>query len=320
MELQLTRFAYTPVGTFGSMMMPDGQQIYTVEDPWKNNQPSISCIPAGQYACVPRPYHRGGYPAIHITEVENRSHILFHRGNTELDVEGCIVTGMQLGFIQGRWAVSDSRGAFEVLMHHYGNQEFTLVIDNFDPDTNAYESLRTADNADRSLEVYRRFGVLLEVQDITNYQFLGDKMTKLERSTVEEVVRGMYQARINNDVNGCRAFFSQDAHLALVGEDEGVFQSKDELPANIDDKIAALVNAWQWIEMNKLRLLVDGNQVASLYELTTVFTPTGETITTSISDHLVVDEHLKISELIEFVDTALVARLAAQVGQRMASL
>lgn len=137
-QLILKRFAYTPMGTFGSMQMPDGTEIFTVEDAWRENQQNISCIPLGTYQCSPRFYNRGGYPAIRIEDVEDRSYILIHRGNTEVDVEGCIVTGTKLGFINNRWAVANSRTAFDIVVEHYGDKRFELKIEHFDPAKNSY--------------------------------------------------------------------------------------------------------------------------------------------------------------------------------------
>jgi hypothetical protein len=146
-KLILKRFAYTPMGTFGSMQMPDGTKIFTVEDAWRENKPNVSCIPLGSYHCSPRFYNRGGYPAIRIEDVENRSHILIHRGNTELDVEGCIVTGMKLGFINNRWAVASSRAAFDIVVENLGDQHFELLIENFDPSQDSYLSAGDASMA-----------------------------------------------------------------------------------------------------------------------------------------------------------------------------
>lgn len=163
-KLILKRFAYTPMGTFGSMLMPDGTKIFTVEDAWRENKPNVSCIPLGTYQCSPRFYNRGGYPAIRIEDVENRSHILIHRGNTELDVEGCIVTGMKLGFINNRWAVASSKTAFDIVVQNLGDQHFELLIENFDPSQDSYLS---ADGASMAMpqaplptNMLHKFGVV----------------------------------------------------------------------------------------------------------------------------------------------------------------
>ena len=46
--VHVERFAYTPMGTFGKMRYK-GFECFTVELPWENNAPYISCIPTGIY-------------------------------------------------------------------------------------------------------------------------------------------------------------------------------------------------------------------------------------------------------------------------------
>lgn len=123
MNIRLERFAYSPMGTFGTLWLPDNELVYTVERPWLNNEPRISCIPEGVYECIPRRYNRGGYDAVHITNVPNRSLILIHKGNTMHNVEGCVAVGAHLGSLEGTWAVLNSANAFTMVMQ-WANQQF----------------------------------------------------------------------------------------------------------------------------------------------------------------------------------------------------
>ena len=107
----LERFAYTPIGTFGVLMVPSFR-CYTVECPWQNNEPWVSCIPIGDYPLVRTTYHAGGYETLEVCNVPKRSEIKIHKGNTHMDVQGCIALGAGLGFVNNLWAVIDSTGAF----------------------------------------------------------------------------------------------------------------------------------------------------------------------------------------------------------------
>lgn len=118
----------TPLGTFGTMVMPNGVRLYTVERPWLGNLPSVSCIPAGVYECEPRNFFRGGYKAVEITEVPGRKHILFHIANFPRELEGCIGVCSRLGAIGGEWCGLASRNAFEVFMGFYDTRKFSLEI------------------------------------------------------------------------------------------------------------------------------------------------------------------------------------------------
>jgi hypothetical protein len=113
----LRRFAYTPMGTFGHLIMLGNEfECYTVERPWKDNQPEISCIPEGNYELVLGRFNKGGYPAYEFVEVPGREYIKIHIANTMDDVLGCIGLGSSLGFVQGKWAVTLSSRAHTQFM------------------------------------------------------------------------------------------------------------------------------------------------------------------------------------------------------------
>lgn len=85
-----------PDGVFGVLTLP-GLILATVEDDWLDNQPRVSCIPAGTYILQRSWYHKGGYEAFEVVGVPNRSRILIHRGNVEEHIEGCIAVGLRRG-------------------------------------------------------------------------------------------------------------------------------------------------------------------------------------------------------------------------------
>lgn len=131
MHFDLTRY-YTPLGTFGQFSTPDGITLYTVERPWLDNLPNVSCIPEGNYTCVPRHFFRGGYDAVEILNVPGRTHILFHIANVPGDVLGCVGVGAQLGALGSQWAVLRSREGFAKFMEHY-KAGFDLTIKQYHP-------------------------------------------------------------------------------------------------------------------------------------------------------------------------------------------
>lgn len=96
MILRLERFAYTPLGVFGWLKVGD-ETFCTVERPWIENKPFVSCIPEGCYELAPTRYNRGGYRTLEVADVEGRTDILLHRGNTYADVQGCIAIGTEFG-------------------------------------------------------------------------------------------------------------------------------------------------------------------------------------------------------------------------------
>lgn len=122
------RNAGTIFGTFGylDLFAVDGTKLgrfCIAEDDWLDNKPTKSCIPDGQYVCRSTVSPKFGQ-TYEITKVPNRSHILFHAGNTEEDTMGCLLVGNSFGGLVvpdednpahpkvAKWAVVDSKKAF----------------------------------------------------------------------------------------------------------------------------------------------------------------------------------------------------------------
>ena len=126
--LTLKRVAGDAQGTYGVLI--DGTRPFavTLERPWVGNQPNVSCIPAGTYACSRKQSPRFGN-TFEITGVPGRSHILFHAGNTAADTEGCVLVAEEFTTMRGGMAVGSSRRGFSELMAKLAGQEsFNLVI------------------------------------------------------------------------------------------------------------------------------------------------------------------------------------------------
>lgn len=130
MNLQLKRVWSDDTGTFGVLMGPDGPFAVTVELPWRNNEPRVSCIPAGVYTCkaVKSPKHGNTFE---VKGVLNRSLILFHKANTIADLLGCIGVAEAFNAVDGVPGVTESAKGFnEFLALQLGVREFTLSIVN----------------------------------------------------------------------------------------------------------------------------------------------------------------------------------------------
>jgi hypothetical protein len=135
MNVTLTRFAYSPMGTFGHLVIPcDGGEFhcYTVELPWKGNKPFVSCIPEGTYNLLLGMYNRRGYPAYEVVDVPGRKHIKIHRGNNTDDLLGCIAPGKSLGYLDGLWSVTRSRAAYHEFMDAMGECKIGSIDITFD--------------------------------------------------------------------------------------------------------------------------------------------------------------------------------------------
>lgn len=120
MKLILTRIKSDVRGTIGYITQDDNLICYTLELPWKNNEPKVSCIPTGSYECVfwNSPKFGNTYE---VMNVPNRSKILLHSGNTVNDIEGCILLGMSQSTDDKEFMVMNSKSAFS---------RFKLIVEN----------------------------------------------------------------------------------------------------------------------------------------------------------------------------------------------
>lgn len=118
--IDVTRVCKTEDGTFGALSLSVNNKEYkpfcvTLEPEDKNNQVGISCIPADTYIC--ERYSSIKYPDTwEVKDVEGRTHILLHAGNTEEATRGCIVLAAYFGKLYGKYAVLNSGATFRRFM------------------------------------------------------------------------------------------------------------------------------------------------------------------------------------------------------------
>ena len=127
MKIILTRYYSDEKITLGLLKIEDSfhKPIYTLENPWKDNAKNISCIPEGEYICVP--YSSAKYADTwEVTKVPNRTYILFHSGNYVTDTQGCILPGLTVGPLM----VGDSRKAMDLLREYICKNNFILEVKN----------------------------------------------------------------------------------------------------------------------------------------------------------------------------------------------
>lgn len=111
--------------TLGTLESADGDfKVFTLERPWMENRPYVSCIPTGKYHAFRSWYNAGDYEVFELADVPGRTEILFHVGNYLKNTEGCILVGM--GYDRDVPAVWSSRTAFKQLM------DYTAGLDGFE--------------------------------------------------------------------------------------------------------------------------------------------------------------------------------------------
>ena len=113
--------------TIGKLSVDKEFFCYTLELPWLDNAKNVSCIPTGDYKIKMVNSPRFG-SCYQIMNVDNRTHILIHAGNTVDDIEGCILLGDSCGVINGKEAVFSSRKSISAFNQLLGGRTHGLEI------------------------------------------------------------------------------------------------------------------------------------------------------------------------------------------------
>jgi hypothetical protein len=128
MRLTLLRVGQSERGTFGVLRYGQVPFALTLEEPWRNNDVGVSCIPPGLYTCTRVKSPKFG-DTFEVTQVPGRTHILFHKGNTLDDTQGCILVAEEFsGTFDKPMIVSSQRGFSEFLALLEGQTEFELEL------------------------------------------------------------------------------------------------------------------------------------------------------------------------------------------------
>jgi hypothetical protein len=100
--------------TLGTLSDESGVLAQTLELPWLDNKPGLSCIPAGTYFAnlLYSPVH--GRKVYWLTGVKGRVDVEIHWGNFARNTKGCIL----LGTAREANAIDNSVAAFEAFMTH----------------------------------------------------------------------------------------------------------------------------------------------------------------------------------------------------------
>jgi len=130
----LQRHEQGPQGSFGRLQLQQFR-CFTGELPWRDNAPSISCIPAGNYRAVVTYSSRFGRGLYLVGPVTGRSGIRIHPANLmgqapewKSQLNGCIARGEKLGYIAGQKAVLVSVSAVRRLHEFTAGKPFDLEI------------------------------------------------------------------------------------------------------------------------------------------------------------------------------------------------
>lgn len=126
--MEIVRFLINEWHILGRLITDKGTVFYSVECPWKNNEPFLSCVPCGFYEVKLVDSPKYGDNTFELQNVLNRTHCLFHVANTAKDVTGCI--GLGVGVYPNLSGVSSSRLAMAKFHEELDVETFMLTIRN----------------------------------------------------------------------------------------------------------------------------------------------------------------------------------------------
>ena len=137
--MKLTSFS-DKFSTIGKLHVDSKFICYTLERPWLDNEPNVSCVPAGNYRMKPHTSPSKGKTyylrsldddSVKLFGPAKRTHILLHPGNTIEDSAGCILVGDSYGIIDGQIAVMNSKKTFERILNLFKWRDFNLEIERY---------------------------------------------------------------------------------------------------------------------------------------------------------------------------------------------
>ena len=134
----------------------------------------------------------------------------------------------------------------------------------------------------------------------------------MDAIATEARIEELYEARRSNDAKACLDCFAETGSFSMaMFRNGGEARLASTGRMALANQLSVLVDTWEWVDRVVLNTFVNGLEAAVRYRLVAKHLPSGETIVTEIMDYIRLDPQLQIVELVEYLDTAMVERLAA---------
>lgn len=130
----------------------------------------------------------------------------------------------------------------------------------------------------------------------------------MTRDAIESILNGIYASRKANDVAQILSYFAPDAVYRIAGDARVCPVAAAHRGGALRETVSMLCEAFPATEFAPRRIVVDGDTAMSWVALSVVFARTGEKIDSELA-HVWTFRDGKVAELVEFLDTALVAQL-----------
>lgn len=120
--------SYLPAATIGYMDI-NGKRLFSLEQPWRDNKTSISCIPEGTYLIKRDRTGRQQYYAVQ--SVPERTFIEWHPANKVSQLEGCTAFGECRA--DDNVSLVSSELALKHILSTIGDDDFLVTYRSFNP-------------------------------------------------------------------------------------------------------------------------------------------------------------------------------------------
>lgn len=131
----------------------------------------------------------------------------------------------------------------------------------------------------------------------------------LDRETILRVVEKVYAARLRGDKETMRGYFSPGSVFRIAGQSH-LMGGMPFGPVDAVTAIEGLIDLFQFHRMDRQQVLIDGATVVIRWMVETS-SAGGPRVETELCDIWALDEEGKITSIVEFGDTALIAQMLA---------
>jgi hypothetical protein len=119
--LQIARQKQAAQGTLGILSLNGSRLCFTLERPWRENEQTVSRVPAGTYPAVIR-YERSDMWRLQLRDVPGLPGIRMHIGDDPPDAKACMLIGNEVG-PDGQSVTSSAAAHSDLRNRFYGSDQ-----------------------------------------------------------------------------------------------------------------------------------------------------------------------------------------------------
>jgi ketosteroid isomerase-like protein len=127
----------------------------------------------------------------------------------------------------------------------------------------------------------------------------------MDRSQIEAIVKTLYDARVDGNVDTLSQLFAENAKFQIAGSPEySMLASLAEGHETVMSLMRTITDTFSLSDVKILDLLIDGDKAAVRWRATVEVMTTGQTVTTELAAFITLADG-KVVSFVEFLDTAL---------------